>query len=353
MIIIAPHTITDSMLTSSTAYEVAPSAYAGGTTYATGTDVSVAGTAGLVTVYRSLQDSNAGHSPASSPTWWAELCELYSPYNAGTTYALGDRCQDNTNHLIYESLAAGNVGNALTDDTKWVEVQATNRWSMFDQKVGTQTYQDISPLTVVLRPGIPVDGLPLLELTGQSVTVTVKNGPGGDTVYTNTSSIDGSIITCFYDFFFAPYSQGSDIALIDLPGHFYDPEITITVSSSSGAVGIGVCKPGSIYDMSNTLSGASVGVIDYSKKETDTWGNVAITEGKWAKTSSVQTMIPKHMFNLVFRALADAPKPSAFVGSDGQIGFDPLIIYGFFRDFKIAIEYPKYYLCNLEIEGII
>lgn len=353
MIIISPYTITDAMLTSSTAYEVAPSAYAGGTTYATGADVSVAGTAGLVTVYRSLQDSNTGHSPASSPTWWAKLCELYSPYNAGTTYALGDRCQDNTNHLIYESLAAGNVGNALTDTTKWVEVEATNKWAMFDQKVGTQTYQDIGPLTVVLRPGNPVSGLPLLELIGQTIDVTVRNGPGGAIVYSNTTSIDGSIITSFYDFFFSDYTQQSDIALTDLPGHFYDPEITITVSSISGSVGIGVCKPGVISTIGAVEYGANVGIIDYSKKETDIWGNVAITEGKWAKTSSTQIIVPKHMFNSAFRALANAPKPSVFVAVDGQLGYDPLIIYGFFRDYKIAIDYPTYFLCNLEVEGII
>jgi len=353
MIIIAPYTITDAMLTSSTAYEVAPSAYASGTTYATGADVSVSGSAGLVTVYRSLQDSNTGHTPASSPTWWAKLCELYSPYSAGTTYALGDRCQDNTNHLIYESLAGGNLGNALTDTTKWVEVEATNKWAMFDQKVGTQTYQNTGPLTVVLRLGNPVAGLPLLELTGQSVEITVKNGPGGAVAYSNTTSIDGSIITGFYDFFFASYVQQSDIALTDLPGHFYDPEITITVSSTAGAVGIGVCKPGVIYDLGDAEYGASVGVIDYSKKQTDTWGNTSITTGKWAKTSSVQTLIPKYMFNGVFRALADAPKPSVFVGVDGLLGYDPMIIYGFFRDFKIAIEYPEYFLCNIEVEGII
>jgi hypothetical protein len=43
----------------------APLAYASGTTYAINTTVTSGGI-----YYVSLQDSNTGHTPASSPTWW-------------------------------------------------------------------------------------------------------------------------------------------------------------------------------------------------------------------------------------------------------------------------------------------
>lgn len=54
-------------------------AYAGGTTYVTDQYV----TSGVHT-YRSLQDANVGHTPASSPTWWTatDIYELETPYTA-------------------------------------------------------------------------------------------------------------------------------------------------------------------------------------------------------------------------------------------------------------------------------
>jgi hypothetical protein len=59
----------------------APSAYAGGTTYAVGDHVADGGVN-----YYSLQSSNTGHTPASSPTWWypltGSIVEIKTPYTA-------------------------------------------------------------------------------------------------------------------------------------------------------------------------------------------------------------------------------------------------------------------------------
>jgi len=60
MIVLPPLAITDARLTSTTVPEVAPAAYAGGTTYALNATASVAGAAGLLTVYRSLQADVVG-----------------------------------------------------------------------------------------------------------------------------------------------------------------------------------------------------------------------------------------------------------------------------------------------------
>jgi hypothetical protein len=72
-----------------------------------------------------------------------------SEYDSGTTYATGDVVKvsyesDGTTPLApvykYESLADSNTGNYPPDNpTQWSEIGATNRWSMFDDYVNTQS----------------------------------------------------------------------------------------------------------------------------------------------------------------------------------------------------------------------
>lgn len=66
------------------AYSVADT-YAGGTTYAVGAFVTYNST-----VWRSLQSGNVGHSPLTSPTWWAFVTDkLVRNWEQGTSYRAG------------------------------------------------------------------------------------------------------------------------------------------------------------------------------------------------------------------------------------------------------------------------
>jgi hypothetical protein len=70
----------------------------------------------------------------------AEPASGETEFNAGTTYALGARVTRSGLHRLYESLQAGNAGHTPeTSPDWWVEVSANNRWSMFDQVIGTAT----------------------------------------------------------------------------------------------------------------------------------------------------------------------------------------------------------------------
>jgi hypothetical protein len=59
--------------------------------------------------YVSLISGNIAQTPAST----------YAPWAVGTTYALDALAIDIDTGRVYKSLANGNVGNALTDTTKW------------------------------------------------------------------------------------------------------------------------------------------------------------------------------------------------------------------------------------------
>lgn len=121
-----PIEITPAMVVESSLFETAPATYAAGTTYALGAYASVAGLLGEILIYKSLQASNIGHTPASSPTWWVYSSSTYGVYNPLTTYPLGQRVVDTTTHRVKESLRDGNTNRPTDNAPAWKYVGKIN-----------------------------------------------------------------------------------------------------------------------------------------------------------------------------------------------------------------------------------
>lgn len=350
MLIIKPHVMTDAMLTSSTALETAPAAYAGGTTYALDAKASVAGAAGLITVYRSKAGSNTGHTPASSPTWWEVFCTLYQAYAGGTTYAADDRVQDNTAHMIYQSVQAANTGHPLTDTDWWIPVSANNVWAPFDDEIGT-SIECLSPLAIVMRPG-STSGLAIFDADARIAQVVMKDAPGGTTVFTREVDLDATIVESFFDWFMSDFEQLTDVVLTDLPAQFANCELTVTFTGG-GMVGVGVLKPGKVIGIGKTKMGAKVGIVSYTKKVRNDFGNLSIVRRTNSKKNTLAVVTDAKRFNAIYQILAALDGVlCVFIGTQ-RVGFLPLLVYGFYVDFSIDVEYSQTHLCALEIEGVI
>ena len=84
----------------------------------------------------------------------------YAAWLGGTTYtALTDYVirTTATTHKVYQCLVTHTTAATPEDNTtgvtpKWLEIGPTNRWGMFDRKVGTETTQATS-MTYLLKPG--------------------------------------------------------------------------------------------------------------------------------------------------------------------------------------------------------
>jgi hypothetical protein len=281
----------------------------------------------------------------------------YTAWNAATNYTVGTRVLRSVSgvHKNFENLIAGVNATlpelATTGATpRWLDLGANNRWAMFDTKVGTKTSL-ASPLTVVINPG-SITGLALLELTGKQAVISVKSATGGTVVYTKTVSLDGTIISSFYDWFFEDYAQLTDLTLTDLPGQYTSCELTVSITGTS-TVGIGVCHFGKVYAIGSTQYGASVGIISYSQKTVDAFGNTTVTKRANSKRNTLSLMTAKSDFNRNYRLLASLDGIACiYIGTEAQ-GYEPLIVYGFYKDFSIVVEYFSTHLTNLEIEGLI
>lgn len=272
----------------------------------------------------------------------------YAAYAAGTTYAAGNRVIRTSTHRIYESLQSSNTGHTPeSSPTWWLDVAPTNKWALFDSVVGTKTTV-ASPLTVVIAPGA-VNAIALLELVGTSVTAAMTSATGGGTVYNRTVSLDASEIGDYYEYFFAPFLQRTQVVLTDLPP-YADGVITITLTGTT--VSLGVCAVGLSTELGDTECGATAGITDYSLKTTDAFGNTTLTQRSYAKRTSAKLWLRKGDVNRVHRKLADLrATPCVWVGVEDD-ALEPLTVFGFYKDFQLEVAYPTAALCSLEIEGM-
>jgi hypothetical protein len=279
----------------------------------------------------------------------------FAAWSGATAYVVGNKCILTGTHRIYECLV--NNTNFSPDvnltglTPKWLDIAPTNKWAMMDNVVGTKTTR-ASPLTVVLSPGA-IGGLALMELTGKTATVTLKDAPSGATVYSKTIDLDGSIVTSFFDFFFAPYEQLDTVVLTDLPFSYYAPEITVSITATTGNVACGVFKLGELISLGGTEYGVSSGITDYSQKTTDAFGNTTILSRAFSKRSSFKVATDTVDYNRISKRLTEVrATPAVWVGTDVS-GYEPLIIYGFVKNWSVDVAYPTVNYCNLDIEGII
>lgn len=281
----------------------------------------------------------------------AEPAAGETPWVSGTTYALGALVIRTQTHRVYKRLVAGAGTTAPeSDPTNWEDYAPTNRWAMFDQEINTQTSGN-SPLTVTIAPGA-INSIALLELVGTSVTVTVTDGAGGPTVFTTTVSLETSSVSDWYQYFFEPFSQRGTLILTNIPP-YASSRVTITVTGSN-PVKCGAFIVGTVYDIGGTQYGATAGIRDYSKKETDsTTGVVTLVPGRFSKKLRAKIQVNSRIVAAQMQTLLYSLRatPVVWIGDDSG-EFEPLTVFGFYRDFELDVQYPTTSFYSLEIEGM-
>ena len=278
-----------------------------------------------------------------------DAAETYTAWNAATAYALNDIVLRTTTERLYQRLVAGTTATAPeSDTTNWLDIAPSNKWAMFDGEISTATTKSTS-LTVVLKPGY-VNSLALFGLVGSNLAVTVRDALAGNIVYTLSQDLDGTIIADWYQYFFEPVVQLAEVVLTDLPP-YGDAHITVALTGT-GTVECGICLVGTFYTLGDTQYGASVGIIDYSRKVTDEFGVTTFVRRAYSKRMSAKLMLDNVQMNKVQRVLADLrATPCAWIGAD-DVTYAPLVVYGFYKDFSIEVAYPTASYCSLEVEGL-
>ena len=274
----------------------------------------------------------------------------YAAYNAGTTYALGDRVIRVATdvHEIYESLVGSNIGNPLTDATKWLLVGNTNRWRMFDSSVSSQTSNADSIECSFENLG-PMDSIVLFNVDAEYVTVTVTDAIAG-VVYDETiAMVSDRGVTNWYDFFYSPYELKTTLLISDLP-KYINTTVELTLTKTGGTAKCGACVIGMAKEIGDAQQGAKVGIQDYSVKARDDFGNFTILERAYSRYANLDIYVQSGAADSIARLLTQyRATPVVYIGAEER---EATFIYGFFKDFYETISYTDYSLFTLELESL-
>lgn len=279
------------------------------------------------------------------------VVEVYTAWSAATTYAKDDRVDYGT--YIYQSLVNSNLNNQPdTSPTQWILVGPDNTHAMFDEQGSTQTVT-ATPLGVTVATGV-IDSVYFGNLEVVSIQVVVRDGLAGPIVYDQTQYLNATVLLDWYQyFFFDPLVLRNQALFTGIPP-FESSHVEVTIVNGSADVKVGVMTFGTTYVLGTTEFGAKAGIVDYSVKETDEFGNTLFVRRAFSKRLTATVWVDNFNLNRVQRALYGLrATPSVWIGSTDPIVEEAMIVYGFYRDFSMDISYATVSYCSLEIEGLI
>lgn len=299
------------------------------------------------TITDSMLSSCTIAEPTTGETAWA----------SGGTYALGDRRIRSTTHRVYECVLAhsGRSTAPESDTTYWLDVGPTARWAMFDNQVSTQS-TIVTPLTVVIRPGF-FNALALYGLEGGTATITVKDAPGGSTIFTHAYDLLKPPVD-WYDWAFGivkPLNKLVVSGLVPYP----DAELTISITAATGVtVKAGMVCIGDYRsllgdgDWGGTTYGASAEPVDYSYVKTDDFGNTSIKKRRNATDMRVKVVLPRSEADAaleIVQEVLSVPCPWIATESPGYAGLN---VFGLGSG-SLTYDSPSHATLNLYVKGLV
>jgi len=274
----------------------------------------------------------------------------YPAYDPAATYQVGDRVMeaDVGVHKNFECLAANTSGVYPPNDAAaWLDLGATNAWAMFDTKVGTQT-TNADAIAVKLNLSGVTNAIGLVNVEASSATVTVTDSVEG-VVYQRTESLVDAGANDWYQYFFSPIERKSSYAFLDLPA-YWNATIDVSIDYSGGIAKCGALVAGTQVNLGNAKYGLNVGILDYSRKEVDAFGNWKVIERGFSDTVDFDIQLDSSKVAAVKNALTSVrATPALYIGHQD---YPETQVFGYYRDFQINLATPIISDATLTVEGL-
>ena len=277
----------------------------------------------------------------------------YAAWSSGTTYALDDRVILTSTHKVYQSLQAGNTNkNPVTQPLWWIEVSPTNRWKIFDNSLNASTAKATN-IYYEIEPGQAINALAALNIfNATEVNVTIYSPITGSPgiVYTETIEF-GALPPApdWWSFFYGVRAEQTQFILTDIPAY---ADCIVAVEFIGGAdLSIGSMLMGQQRSFGLGIKyGARVGIQDYSRKETNEFGDTVLVQRAFAKRANFDMLVDKADVDALQNFLSSVRATVClWVGSTEH---ESTTVYGFYKNFDILINYPEHADCELQIEGL-
>lgn len=254
---------------------------------------------------------------------------------------------------VHTATAQANFNRDPTDLTNragvtpwWRKVSATNTYKMFDASSSSQT-ENADEIIVEIDAG----RARALFLGGlDAATYQVEVIVGVTTMYdtTETSLVapsSGTLTGYLYD----PIVRKTDLVLTDLP-RYAAARIRVTLKQPGGVVKCGSLVVGLTRDIGEMQWAPEIRILDYSRKETNEFGDTVLVKRKNAKMISCELFIDNADVDEIRRLLSTYTATAlVWIGSEE---YSSTIIYGFFRDLRIVLSSPAGSNVSLDLEEL-
>lgn len=278
----------------------------------------------------------------------------YAEWAVGTTYNVGDKViVIGTTHRVYESLVGSNLGNDPTTDdgTNWLVLGATNRWKAFDQKIGDPVTNTTTIQYNLSDSASNITSVALFGLKGISANVTVTDTTDGEVYNQTISLIDNRNIVDWYTYFFEEQVQKEQAQWLDIPPYVGSDVQVIVTDNVGDTAQLGQLVLGFLSNLGVTSYGTSISIEDFSRKETDAFGNFIVVERAFSQLADFDVQFETANARKIQRTLAALrATPVVYIGSeDTAYG---TTIYGFYRRFDLTLDGPSLSFGAIEVEGL-
>lgn len=276
----------------------------------------------------------------------------HDEWSAGTSYTVGNRVILLSTHRIYEAVGSSTGVNPATDDgTNWLDIGATNRFKAFDQKISDPVIQlDSIQYTLTDDNSIPT-AVALFGVKGVSATVKVTDALEGVVFEETKSLLDSDEVFDWFSYFFEDINFVRTILFTNLPP-YRGATVEVTVTQTTGEIAeLGQLVFGYLLDLGLTTYGTAISIQDFSRKETDAFGNFIVVERAFSNLVDFDVRLPTQTAGRVRRILADfRATPIVYIGNeDSSFG---TVVYGFYRNFDITLDTPSLSFAAIEVEGL-
>lgn len=272
----------------------------------------------------------------------------YTVWSAGS-YNAGD--QRRYGISAYEALSTTtdqpDVGAAKAVPT-WLRLGYVNRWRMFRDGSDSLT-TNTGAITVTLDYAAVVTTMALLGLAADTAQLVITDGVEGE-VYNETITLTDIGALDWWEYFFTPYDS-IDTALFEGIPPYPDAVLALTISRANPLddASCGRVVAGIEVELGVTNYGTDVGIVDYSIKSRDEFGNLQIVQRRTVKRVGYDVTLESSLVDFVQRRLAQvSAAPALFIG-DGL--YSSTIVFGLYRDFTINLLNVATSSATIEVEG--
>lgn len=268
----------------------------------------------------------------------------------GTTYITDQFAR--VDDEVYQAIQGSTGQDPTTDTTNtyWIYYGVTNTLKPFDNIVSSRAKQS-GNITYQIFSTDFLSGIALLDLINIStvlVTVSIITGdpPSAELIYNSgTVSLQNGVT--------GTYKR--NYSFTDLP-LYKNVTITVTLNrlSTSAPAELGEIVLGKTINLGFTEYGASTGIIDYSSKTQDDFGNYSVVPRAFSKKSSVKLKVLPGQIDYTIKTLTNfRSTPVVWVTVDNTNYTGILLIYGFYKDFTLTIPDCSLAELSLNIEGLV